>query len=81
MLQLAMFNYRNLILAGAKLPWKGLAHTCSPVVLKLCVATPRCVVSIFEGRRGIFWLCVIKSRFYCVKTTLIVDSFLLTFSR
>ena len=46
------------------------------VVLKLCVATPRCVVSIFQRRRGIIWFCVIKSRFYCVKRTLIVDSFL-----
>ena len=45
------------------------------VVLKLCVATPRCVVSIFQRRRGIFWFCAIKSRFYCVKRTLIVYSF------
>ena len=49
------------------------------MVLKLCIATPRCVVSIFQRRRGIFWFCAIKSRFYCVKRTLIVDSFLTFF--
>ena len=49
------------------------------VVLKLRVATPRCVVSIFQRRRGIFRFCAIKSRFYCVKRTLIVDSFLTFF--
>ena len=49
------------------------------VVLKLCVVTPRCIVSIFQRRRGIFWFCAIKSRFYCVKRTLIVDSFLTFF--
>ena len=57
-------------------------YRCSnsnPVVLKLCVATPRCVVSIFQRRRGIFSICAIKSRFYCVKRTLIVDSFLTFF--
>ena len=42
------------------------------VVLKLCV------VLIFQGRRGIIWFCVIKSRFYCVKRTLTVDSILLS---
>ena len=47
-----------------------------PVVLKLCVATPRCVVSVFQGRREIIWFSANKSRFYCVKRTLIVDSFL-----
>ena len=47
----------------------------NPVVLKLCVATPRCVVSIFQGRRGIIWLKANESRLYCVKRTLIVDSF------
>ena len=35
-----------------------------------------CVVSVFQGRRGIIWFCANKSRFYCVKRTLIVDSFL-----
>ena len=49
------------------------------VVLKLCVATPRCVVSIFQRRRGKFWFCAIKFRFYCVKRTLIADSFLTFF--
>ena len=54
-------------------------RVCRPVVLKLCVTTPRCVVSIFQGRRGIFWYCAIKSKFYWVKRTLIVDSFLTFF--
>ena len=54
-------------------------QTAKPAFLKLCVATPRCVVSIFQGRRGIFWFCAIKSRFYWVKRTLIVDSFLTFF--
>ena len=44
------------------------------VVIKLCVATPRCVVSIFQRRRGIIWFCAIESRFYCVKRTLIVEN-------
>ena len=61
------------------LPTKHIQFSTKPVVLKLCVATPRCVVSIFQRRRGIFWFCAIKSRFYCVKRTLIVDSFLTFF--
>ena len=55
------------------------SESAKPVVLKLCVATPWCIVSIFQRRHGIFWFCAIKSRFYCVKRTLIVDSFLTFF--
>ena len=55
-------------------PVKPVVQLLKPVVLKLCVATPWCVVSIFQRRRGIFWLCAIKSRFYCVKRTLIVEN-------
>ena len=29
---------------------------CSPMVLKLCVATPWCVALIFKGRREIIWI-------------------------
>ena len=59
---------------NVSLPYDLSLQRNTAVVLKLCVATPRCVVSIFQGRRGIIWFCVIKSRSYCVKRTLIVDS-------
>ena len=49
------------------------------VVLKLCVTTPRCVVSIFQRRRGIVWFCAIKSRFYYVIRSLIIVDFFLAF--
>ena len=37
------------------------------VLLKLCVATPRCVVSIFQRRRGIFWFVPLSLGFIASK--------------